>query len=111
MQDITDMIGSKKISSILTEEAMNKTAESMTELYRAMLDNSAVYGSVPDFPIYLYHSLDDNVVPFVNCYNMAYRLTDANVMYNIGHYGTHQISTLRFFLCCVDLLKENGEIY
>lgn len=111
MQDITDMIGSKKISSILTEEAMNKTAESMTELYRAMLDNSAVYGSVPDFPIYLYHSLDDNVVPFVNCYNMAYRLADANVMYNIGHYGTHQISTLRFFLCCVDLLKENGEIY
>ena len=53
MQDITDMIGSKKISSILTEEAMNKTAESMTELYRAMLDNSAVYGSVPNFPIYL----------------------------------------------------------
>ena len=67
-----------------------------------MLDNSVVY---------LYHSLDDNVVPFVNCYNMAYRLQEANVTYNVGHYGTHQISTLRFFLCCVDLLKKNGDIY
>lgn len=111
MQDITDMIGSKKVSSIMTKEAMNKTADSMTELYKAMLDNSVVYGSVPDYPIYLYHSLDDNVVPFVNCYNMAYRLLDANVIYNVGHYGTHQISTLRFFLCCVDLLKKNGDIY
>lgn len=110
MGDITRMIGSKKISTILTEDAMNKTSEIMTELYKAMLDNSVVYGNVPDYPIYLYHSLDDNVVPFINAYNMASRLLDANVIYNVGHYGTHQISTLRFFLCCVDLLRKNGDI-
>lgn len=111
MAEITQMIGSHKVSSIMTEEAMNKTAESMTDLYRAMLDNSAFYGLPPDYPIYLYHSIDDNVVPYVNATNMEYQLYDANVIYNFGHYGTHQISTLRFFLCCVDLLKKYGDIY
>lgn len=111
MAEITQLIGSKRISSIMTEDAMNKTADIMTDLYRAMLDNSVIYGCVPDYPIYMYHSFDDNVVPFVNADNMSARLADANVIYNFGHFGTHQISTLRFFLCCVDLLKENGDIY
>lgn len=110
MAEITQMIGSNRVSSILTEKAMNKTAPSMTYLYRAMVDNSVIYGSVPDYPIYLFHSLDDNVVPYINCFSLTYCLTDANVTYNTGHYGTHQISTLRFFLCCVDLLRQNGEI-
>lgn len=111
MADITKLIGSHKVSSIMTEAAMNKTADSMTDLYKAMLDNSAYYGIVPTYPIYLFHSLDDNVVPFINAANMSYRLGEANVTYNTGHYGTHQISTLRFFICCVDLLKRNGDIY
>lgn len=111
MADITNMIGSHKVSSIMTEDAMNKTSASMTDLYRAMVDNSAYYGIVPDYPIYLYHSIDDNVVPYVNATNMEFRLEEANVIYNFGHYGTHQISTLRFFLCCIDLLRKNGDIY
>lgn len=111
MADITKLIGSNRISSIMTANARNKTNEKMTDLYRAMLDNSAVYGVAPTCPIYLYHSLDDNVVPFINAYNMSARLMDSNVIYNIDHYGNHQISTLRFFFCCIDLLKSYGDIY
>lgn len=111
MSDITELIGSNRVSSIMTEKALNKAEDIMSDLYKAMLDNSAVYGTAPTFPIYLYHSLDDNVVPFINAYNMKYRLGDSNVIYNFGHYGVHQISTLRFFFCCIDLLEEHGDIY
>ena len=111
MADITRMIGSNRISSIMTEDARNKVNPRMTELYRAMIDNSAVWAFAPSCPIYLYHSLDDNVVPFVNADSMSYVLKDSNVIYNFGHYGNHQISTLRFFMCCIDLLKSYGDIY
>lgn len=112
MGEITQLIGSHQISSIMTADAMNKVNDKMTELYRAMVDNSSVNEMMPSCPVYLFHSLDDKVVPFVNAYNIMQKMDiqGTNVMYNFGHYGSHQMATLRFMLACMNLLKENGEI-
>lgn len=112
MGDITQLIGSKKVSSIMTPDAMDKTSPKMTKLYNAMLDNSVIGKMMPRCPIYLFHSLDDTVVPYVNAYNIMEMLEmqDCNVMYNFGHYGPHQIATLRFFLSCDNLLRDFGDI-
>lgn len=110
MADITTLMGSKKISDIMTKEAMDKSKDLMSELYRAMLENSATQEMMPDCPIYLFHSLDDNVVPFVNAYNLEMELTGYNVTYNFGHYGNHVKSCLRFLGSCMTLLKDNGDL-
>lgn len=112
MGEITQLIGSKQISSIMTKHAMDKANDKMTDLYRAMVDNSVINEMMPTVPIYLFHSLDDKVVPFVNAYNIMQKMDqqESNIMYNFGHYGAHQMATLRFFMTCLDLLRENGDI-
>ena len=110
MAEITSLMGSKKISSIMTPEARDKAKDLMTDLYRAMVDNSAISGWVPDCPIYLFHSIDDNVVPFVNAVNLEEKLLECNAIYNFGHYGNHVKGYLRFLFSTLDYLKANGDI-
>lgn len=112
MGEITQLIGSKQISSIMTPQAMDKASEKMTDLYRAMVDNSAINEIMPSCPMYIFHSLDDKVVPFINADNLSLKMDNemCNVTYNFGHYGAHQIATIRFFFSCMDLLKKKGDI-
>lgn len=107
---VTEMIGSHKISDILTSEAQDKAKDLMTDLYRAMVDNSVTNEFIPVCPVYLFHSMDDNVVPYVNAVRLRAQMEDYNVIYNFGHYGKHQAGCLRFMYCCLDLLKSRGDI-
>lgn len=107
---VTEMIGSHHISDMLTPAAQDKAKDLMTDLYRAMVDNSVTNEMPPAAPLYLFHSIDDNVVPFVNAINLQEKMVGMNVTYNIGHYGSHQMGCLRFMYSCLDLLKRNGDI-
>lgn len=109
--EVTEAIGSHRVSDILTPRARDKAKDLMTDLYRAMVDNSVTSEFMPDCPLYLFHSIDDNVVPFVNSSKLEEHLYDMNVMYNFGHYGSHQMGCLRFMFSCIDLLKSHGDIY
>ncbi len=110
MREITFMMGSNKLSAIMTEKARNKSEDLMTKMYKAMLDNSVVSFPVPGCPIYLFHSIDDNVVPYVNAVSLRRFLGNSNVIYNFGHYGNHVSGCLRFLFCCMDLLESRGDI-
>ena len=112
MAEITAMMGTKKLSDIMTEEARNKSEDLMTELYKAMLDNSVTSFPTPECPIYLFHSYDDNVVPYINAISETIQLeaTTSNVIYNTGHYGNHVAGCLRFLLCCLDLMETHGDL-
>lgn len=112
MAEITRKMGTKKLSDIMTEKARNKSEDLMTGLYKAMLDNSVISFPVPECPIYLFHSYDDNVVPYVNAMSETILLSEAgsNVIYNTGHYGNHVTGCLRFLLCCLDLMETHGDI-
>lgn len=110
---ITALIGSHKISDILTEDAMNKRSEGMSKLYRAMMDNSLVndYTWKPQAPVYLFHSFDDDVVPYVNAMKFIETYQDeANLSLNIGHYGSHVMSALHCIFSARKFLKQHGEI-
>lgn len=110
MREITFMMGSNRLSSIMTEKARNKSEDLMTYMYKAMLDNSVVSFPVPDCPIYLFHSFDDNVVPYVNAVSLTRFTQESNVIYNFGHYGNHVSGCLRFLFCCLDLMEAHNDI-
>lgn len=112
MAEITELMGTKKLSDIMTSEACNKTSNGMTTLYLAMLSNSVISAFNPHAPIYLFHSVDDNVVPFENAEQMLQHVQEygSNVETNFGHYGNHVKGYLRFLYTAIQLLYEHGEI-
>lgn len=110
VSQVTEMIGSHHISDMLTPAARDKAKDLMTDLYRAMVDNSVINEWIPLSPMYMFHSIDDNVVPYINCVQMQDKMIGYNVTFNCGHYGNHQAGCLRFMFSCLDLLKEHGDI-
>ncbi len=110
MANITNLMGSKYISSIMTDAARDKSSKIMTSLYRAMVDNSVVNETPVSRPLFLFHSIDDQVVPICNAYSLAEEMVGLNVIYNFGHYGSHTNACLRFMFSCIDLLKQHGDI-
>ena len=110
---ITNLIGTHKLRDILTEDAMNKRSPSMSRLYRAMMDNSLLndYNWRPKTPCYVFHSMDDNVVPYLNLVRFAERYNgECNVTTNVGHYGSHVMGAVHFLFSTRSFLKEHNEI-
>ena len=114
MGQITRMMGTKKISDVLTPDARNKLAEGTIDLYTCMLENSIAYEFYPRYPVYLFHSFEDDVVPFENAEVLRNRILMAgdnfNITYNFGNYGNHTMGFLRFLTATMTLLDEHGDI-
>ena len=111
---IRTMLGMQKLSDIMTPEAMNKVSPAMEDLYLAMMEQSVLYPEsflMPQTPLYLFHSMDDNTVPFGNSEKLLNTIQGyCDVYYNFGHYGSHSMGMLRFLACCMDLLEQKGDI-
>lgn len=112
MGEITELMGSKQLSHVMTKNACNKVTDSMTKLYLSMLTNSVTHDFYPQAPIYMFHSIDDKVVPFENATAMKFYLDnmEANVTYNFGVYGDHPMAFIRFLYTSLNLLHEKGDI-
>ena len=67
-------------------------------LYKAMLNNSTL-NFIPTSPVFMFHSRDDQTVPFVNA-QMAerYYKQQCDVHYDFDHYGEHGIAFLKFII-------------
>mgnify|MGYP002623460755 CR=1 FL=1 len=111
---IRAMLGMQKLSDIMTPKAMNKVSPAMEDLYLAMMEQSVLYPGnflLPQAPLYLFHSMDDDTVPFGNSEELLDRIQGyCDVYYNFGHYGSHKMGMLRFLSCCLDLLEQKGDI-
>ncbi|MGM9786002.1 MAG: alpha/beta hydrolase family protein [Candidatus Cryptobacteroides sp.] len=104
------MMGTTKTSDILTDVGMDPTSDAVAELYKAMSMNSILsYNWTPKAPVYMLHSMEDDVVPFVNASKAKAKWADANIQYNFGYYGSHKMTTLRFIYSVKKWLKEEGE--
>ena len=105
---LKEMMGTTKTSDILTEEGMDPTSDVVSELYKVMSENSILaFNWTPTAPVYMLHSMDDDVVPFVNASKAKVQWKDANIQYNFGHYGSHTSAAMRFIFSVRTWLKEN----
>jgi len=105
--EINTLIGTKVTHNMLTETGMNVQSKEVSELYKAMVQNSIIsYAWEPQAPVYILHSMDDETVTFLNATNAKHRWQNANIQYNFGHYGGHVKTCLRFILTVRTLLQE-----
>lgn len=104
------IIGTTKSSDILTEQGMDETSEIVSELYKALSANSILaFNWTPRSPVYMLHSMEDDVVPYINASKAKSKWTDANIQYNFGYYGSHLKTALRFIYSVQTWLKNEGE--
>ena len=107
---INGLIGTKVTHEMLTEEAMDQTSWKVSELQKAMVQNSITsFNWVPKASVYIAHSMDDETVPFANAAHAKSKWNDSNITYNFGHYGGHVMTCLRFIYSVQSLLQQEEE--
>lgn len=113
---ITKMIGVNRLSKILTPLGLDRSQGETQRLYRALQENSLPMTYRPTAPVYMFHSMDDQTVPFINAQVTRYNFSRVlpynsavapatNVEYDFGHYGNHQSGCIKFYLHMLKTLK------
>lgn len=97
VKQINKLIGSRYLSEIMTEKGRDKTSEETARLYKALMKNS-VLNFKPESPVYLYHSRQDDTVPFENSLKAVDYFKQQDIRCNFGDYGAHTMGCLRFIL-------------
>ena len=105
--EMNALIGTKVTDKMLTPTGMNMQSKEVSELFKAMVQNSIVsYAWAPQAPVYMLHSIDDETVTYTNATNAKQRWSDANITYNFGHYGGHVMTCVRFILSVQSILEQ-----
>ena len=111
---INELIGTHVTGELLTPLGMDRTSYEVSELYKALTLNSILsYSWTPKAPVFIFHSIDDDIVPYVNATLAKSKWQTGNIQYNFGHYGNHIAGMLRFLMNVRTLLineekEENG---
>lgn len=105
VHQVASLMGTKTLSDFLTPEAMEKRSPGTKKFYMAMMHNSVLRGWQPKAPVYMFHSQDDDTVPFLNSQLAKEAFKNCNIEYNFGHYGTHIQGALRFIITVHEILK------
>ena len=102
---INDMIGSNVTHELLTPTGMDRTSLEVSEMYKAMTNNSILsYSWTPQAPVYIMHSINDETVPYDNAVRAKNKWKGANIQYNFGYYGGHVVTCVRFLFAVQTLL-------
>lgn len=111
---INELIDMHITDELLTPIGMDRTSYEISELYKALTLNSILsYSWTPKAPVFIFHSIDDDIVPYENATLAKSKWQNANIQYNFGHYGNHIAGLLRFIMNVRTLLineekEENG---
>ena len=104
-KQLNELMGSRVTSDLLTAKGMDRTSKEVSELYKAMTNNSILsYSWTPEAPVYIMHPIDDESVPYDNAARAKTKWKGANIQYNMGYYGSHQVTCLRFIFAVQNLL-------
>lgn len=88
-----------RIDNLLTPLIFEKDKYPTSLLYEALKKNS-ILGWTPKSPLYMFHSTEDDMVPFLNSAHVAYEFTQqllTNVEYNFSPQGNHLNACATFF--------------
>ena len=100
---ITTMIGENHLSKILSPEGMDLTNPETQRLYKELQENTLPSDYMPQTPMYIFHSKDDQTVPFINADEIRSQFERHGaggplIEYDFGNYGTHQQGFTKFLL-------------
>ena len=102
---INTLLKTNVTSELLTPLGMDRTSKEVSELYKAMVTNSILtYSWTPQAPVFMMHSIDDDVVPYENATRAKNKWHGANIQYSLGHFGSHVATCMRFILTVQTLL-------
>jgi len=104
-KEMGNIMGVNKLSAIMRDEACQKRDPRTIKFYNAMMVNSVVEGWEPKAPVYMFHSQEDDTVPFLNSQRAKDAFENCNIEYNFGAYGNHQKGCMRFLLTVHEILK------
>ena len=111
---LNELIDTHVTDELMTPIGMDRTSYEISELYKALTLNSILsYSWTPKAPVFIFHSIDDDIVPYVNATLAKSKWQYGNIQYNFGHYGNHIAGMLRFLMNVRTLLideekEENG---
>lgn len=107
---INQLINTTVTHNILTPIAFDRTSQQVAELYKAMTINSITsYNWIPQASVYIMHSMEDETVPYTNATNAKAKWKDANIVYNLGHYGGHTATYIRFVYAVQSLIEQEEQ--
>ena len=103
---ISQLLPSYRVSEFCLPRISDMTDAKTLQIYMGLLRNSIdMNGWVPYTPIYLFHSMEDDVVPFVNASYARQAFKNANITYNLGNYGGHNNAGIKFLFTVKKLLE------
>lgn len=113
VNQMSTLIGETDVRKLLTEDACNKQKVETARFYMELFQNSIPSSFVPKAPVYMFHSMDDQTVPFINSQLMHAQFDMAiadgvkcgAVEYDFGHYGDHMKGAITFIQKTIKLLK------
>ncbi len=108
VNQMSTLIGVNRLSEILTPNGTDRTNRETARFYDELASNSIPENFIPQAPLYMFHSEDDETVPFINSQLMQRQFRDkkADVVYNFDHYGTHMRGAITFMKAVADDLKR-----
>jgi len=95
--EINAMLNAKNVSDLMTDVGRDKSNPQTAKLYRSLMWNSVLFFT-PRAPVYLFHSMDDNTVPFANALKAEEHFKGYMVIHDFDHYGTHQAGAVQFII-------------
>lgn len=96
VNQIDALLQSNRLSRVMTVEGRDKTQPETARFYSA-LQQSSLLGYVPQCQTYLFHSTEDDMVPFVNSEHLRSSLADTTrVTFDFAPYGTHAAACILF---------------
>ena len=96
VREMNEMINVHRLSEIMTAEGRNKESSQTARLYRALMRNS-ILNFKPQAPLWLFHSRQDDTVPFINSEKAEEKFKGQNINFDFGNYGDHTQGFLNFF--------------
>ncbi len=91
------LMGAKALHELMTDAGRDKYNPITARFYKALLYNS-VLDFQPEAPIYMFHSKEDQTVPFVNAQRAEAFFKGYNIDFDFGEYGVHSMGAIRFIM-------------
>lgn len=103
IKQINALIDCYSLKQLVKPEAVDKAKPETMRFYKELQENSLPSHFVPKAPVYLFHSVNDDTVPFVNSQILQQRIItalaagrDVKAEFDFGHYGPHTNGAIKF---------------